>query len=476
MADLEQPQAAARSEAQPSEVGRRTPNLASRSDPGWLARRLISLVVQTISSPRARDARRRRAERRRGRAGDPHRVEYFHEVDDPYSHLAAQVLAPLAAAYEIELVPRVAARESGTNAPEPELLAGYARRDAAAVAPHYRLAFPERAPAPEPEQVRLAERVLAASDPRAFAERAVRVGQALWSDDKDGLAALARELPVAGEAAARALAAEGSARRAKLGHYSGATFFYAGEWYWGVDRLCHLEPRLAALGARRAGVSRPVAPRPALDPGPVRDRGRLTLEVFPSLRSPYTAVGFDLALALADRAGVRVVLRPVLPMVMRGVPVTLTKGRYIFADAVREAELAGVPYGRFVDPIGRPVEDGFSLFPWARERGRGAELISAFLRAAFAEGVDTSRRAGLRKVVESAGLPWREAEGVVGNDGWRDELERNRRAMYDEMGLWGVPSFRLQGPPGEPDFSTWGQDRLWLVAAEIRRRIAQSTP
>jgi 2-hydroxychromene-2-carboxylate isomerase len=297
----------------------------------------------------------------------------------------------------------------------------------------------------------------------------------LWSDDKDGLAAIARELPVADEADAQARAAEGAARRARLGHYSGATFWFAGEWYWGVDRLCHLEARLAREGARRAGVSREVAPRPAVDPGPVRDRGRITLEVFPSLRSPYTAVGFDPALALAERAGVRVVLRPVLPMVMRGVPVTLTKGRYIFSDAVREAELAGVPYGRFVDPIGRPVEDGFSLFPWARERGRGGELISAFLRAAFAEGVDTSRASGLRKVVESAGLPWAEAEAVLGNDAWRDELERNRRAMYDEMGLWGVPSFRVIGPAGEPEFSTWGQDRLWLVAAEIRRRIALPT-
>jgi 2-hydroxychromene-2-carboxylate isomerase len=446
-------------------------NLASTSDPPWLARRLTSAVVRVLSSPRTRESKRRRAERRRLRSGEPHRVEYFHEADDPYSHLAAQALGKLAAAYDIELVPQLAIREAGTNAPEPELLAAYARRDAAAVAPHQGLAFPGRAPAPAPEQVQLAQRILAAAAPRDFAERAVRVGRALWSDDKDGLAALARELPVADEGAARALAAAGAARRAKLGHYSGATFFYAGEWYWGVDRLCHLEPRLAALGARRAGVAGPVAPRPAVDPGPVRDRGRLTLEVFPSLRSPYTAVGFDLALALAERAGVRVVLRPVLPMVMRGVPVTLTKGRYIFTDAVREAELAGVPYGRFVDPIGRPVEAGFSLFPWARDRGRGAALISAFLRAAFAEGVDTSRPSGLRRVVESAGLPWSEAQAILGNTGWRDELERNRRAMYDEMGLWGVPSFRLMGPAGEPDFSTWGQDRLWLVAAEMRRRL-----
>ena len=32
----------------------------------------------------------------------------------------------------------------------------------------------------------------------------------------------------------------GNNLRNKLGHYSGAMFYYEGEWYWGVDRLYHL--------------------------------------------------------------------------------------------------------------------------------------------------------------------------------------------------------------------------------------------
>jgi hypothetical protein len=36
-----------------------------------------------------------------------------------------------------------------------------------------------------------------------------------------------------------------------------------------------------------------------------------------------------------------------------------------------------------------------------------------------------------------------------------------------------VPSYRLSGPDGEPDLMVWGQDRLWLVAAEIRRRAGK---
>ena len=43
--------------------------------------------------------------------------------------------------------------------------------------------------------------------------------------------------------------------------------------------------------------------------------------------------------------------------------------------------------------------------------------------------------------------------------------------MVEGMGLWGVSSYRLCGPEGEPGLD-WGQDRLWLVAAEICRRAS----
>ncbi len=52
---------------------------------------------------------------------------------------------------------------------------------------------------------------------------------------------------------------------------------------------------------------------------------------------------------------------------------------------------------------------------------------------------------------------------------WRESVEANRRSLY-ESGLWGVPSFRVSGPAAATPFSTWGQDRLWRVAREVRRR------
>lgn len=35
--------------------------------------------------------------------------------------------------------------------------------------------------------------------------------------------------------------------------------------------------------------------------------------------------------------------------------------------------------------------------------------------------------------------------------------------------LWGVPSFRVLNQQGEETLSVWGQDRLWLVAQDIKR-------
>jgi len=440
-----------------------------------VGRRLAPHLMAALTSPRTRDLRRRVAEMRRRLLHAPHRVHYFHQVDDPYSHLASQVLERMLARYEIELVPHLVAPPSDAAAPDRPRLDAFSRKDAADVAPAYGLVFPAQASAPLEETVQLATRVLAAAIARgSFAADAVTVGSALWSDDREAVARHAQGVASAGEAATRVLVDAGTDTRRRLGHYLGATFYYGGEWYWGVDRLHYLERRLTACGARRAGAEESllvVRPDPSREPAP-RSETRLVLEFFPSLRSPYTYIAMQRTLDLGRRLPVDVILRPVLPMVMRGLPVPRAKQLYIVLDTKREAEDAGVPFGRVCDPVGRPVERCFSLYPWARERGRGAELLLAFTRAAFAEGVDTGTDAGLRSVVERAGLPWGEASAHLDRDeSWRAELETNRAALL-ELGLWGVPSYRLLGREHESDFCTWGQDRIWRVETEIRRRLA----
>jgi len=435
--------------------------------PSSFKRWLTSKIIARITSPKRLNKQRDKREQCQQKEGRKHVVEYFHQMDDGYSHLAAQMLKPLLEQYDIELVCHLVSGPQGDNAPDPVLLLELSRQDAFLIAPEYKLDFPEH-PAPlATELFNLACEVLANLDNADRLKHVHTISSALWNGDNEVLSALAKRLGRASQDEYSQSVNSGIQRRKALKHYSGAMFYYEGEWYWGVDRLHYLEKRLSALGANKTDKPA-LAPRPSITTEPHKNNGSLTLEIFPSLRSPYTAVIFDKAVELAKDSGVNLVVRPVLPMVMRGVPATREKGMYIFSDCVREAAAQGVPYDNFYDPIGNPVKRAYSLYPWACKQNKNSEFISAFLHCAFVEGINTENDKGLRKVVEKAGLDWQQAKPLIGQPGWEEQLEENRLAMY-EAGLWGVPSFRLLDNDGQQRLATWGQDRLWLVAREIQR-------
>ena len=438
--------------------------------PGWLRTLMSRRVLGRVADPGVLEARRQKAEARRRRRGEPHVVDYFHQLDDPYSHLTAQVLATFAERYDVALRLHLIRASGGASQPEVEKLAAWARRDAELVAPHLGLSFPSRSgTVPEPDHQVLAGRALAGSGDDAGIASIAAVSEALWHGDEGALVGSAEKGASAAELEA-ALDA-GSARLAKDKHYSGATFFYGGEWYWGVDRLYHLENRLRELGACRAPEAAPIAPRPEPDVTGI-DASGLRLDFYPSLNSPYTSIVFDRTLALKEACGIEFHHKPVLPMVMRGIPAPRPKAQYIVFDTKREADAAGVPFGNLIMPIGTPTRRAYSLLPWAMGQGKDEALMSSLLRHAFALGVGLHTDAGMRRAVEAAGLDWAEAQAVIGSEDWKAIVERNQDEMVDGLGLWGVPSFRLSGPRGEPDLAVWGQDRLWLIAAEIQRRVA----
>ena len=436
----------------------------------WLSSHLISWLVGDSRLKR----NRAKAERKRQKKGARHVVEYFHQVDDGYSHLAAQLLRPLAERYDIDLICHLVPGPTGNNAAEPELLLTLSRYDAQQIAPHYGLQFPSEVVDPQVGLIAVASRILASQTVDGFVQNVVSVGSALWASDQAGLDKLGADVGLASAADAESVTAAGNTRRDDLKHYSGAMFYYEGEWYWGVDRFYHLEKRLSDLGLDRHPEQSRLADRPQIEVSPLRGDGRLTLEMYPSLRSPYTGMCFDRTVELAKETGVSLSVRPVLPMVMRGVPATREKGFYIFSDAAREAREAGVPFGNFYDPIGDPVRQCYSLYPWACEQGKGVELLSSFLNCAFAQGVNINNNRGLKIVIEQAGLDWDVAATIVGQSGWEGQLEENRLAMY-EAGLWGVPSYRLLDNNGKQLIAVWGQDRLWLIAKLIHQQLANDS-
>lgn len=259
---------------------------------------------------------------------------------------------------------------------------------------------------------------------------------------------------------------------AELGHYSGATFHYAGEWYWGVDRLFHLEQLLRDLRACKAIDEPYICPRPDIEVSGI-DASALTLDFYPSLNSPYTSIIYDRTIAMKNECGIQFNHKPVLPMIMRGVPATRAKGMYIIFDTKREGEFLGVPFGPMMTPIGEPTRQAYSLLPWAMEQGQDAALMSSLLRHVFAMGVGLHTRKGMKQAVEAAGLDWDEASRHLGSDQWKAIVGKHQDEMVEGLGLWGVPSYLLSGPDGEPDLAVWGQDRLWLIAAEIRCRAGK---
>lgn len=441
-----------------------------------LAQVIRSAMMRRFADPARRTARREKAERERQRAGRPHEVLYFHQVDDPYSQLAAQAIAPLLARYDIRLLPKVVAKPTPIAIHEQRLWDEWASRDAAAIAPHYGLHYETATPAADAEVLALARRLLLSTeDAHRFAELARPVTAAVQRNALTDLQALAVGLGLPDAGAAEVQLADHYALRHQLGHYLGGMFHYAGEWYWGIDRIHYLEERLDALGARRSAAPATAAvtrrPLPVISV-PV-SAPRQKLEFFPSLRSPYTHLSYERVAALCQRYPVDLVIRPVLPMMMRGVKADQRKGVYILQDTQREAEQLGIAFGNIWDPFGKPILRAYSLFPWARDQGRGFEYLHTYSQAVWGERVNAWSLKGLRQIVERAGLPWAGAERVLDDPAWEPEMEANVQAMI-AAGSWGVPTLRFPASASEPDFTVWGQDRLWLIEAELIRRLQQA--
>ena len=425
---------------------------------------LLPIISRRLFSRERLLHKRAKAEQKRVKAQAPHQLHYFHQVDDPYSALVAGVLPALLARYHIELIPHVVSAPPDAAAPERDKLVAYSRVDAELLARHHSLSF--RDPGRQPSATALAEAtalLVGTLDPQRFAALAGPLMANLWQlklDLRDGIAQ-PQAWVMASAAAIDAHVQYSDQLRAALGHYLGGMFLYAGEWYWGIDRLYHLEQRLQDLGAQKQGAQKPgvsdllFAPAPDLQ-ADVALPSPPDIDFYFSFRSPYSAIVAPRIFALGRRTGAKVNLRFVLPMVMRGLPVPANKRQYISHDTAREAFVRGIPFGCLNDPVGRPTERGLALIPYAERIGQGEAYVLSFMRGVWAEGIDAGSDKGLRQIAERAGLNWADAQQALRDETWRQTAERNRAEMFG-LGLWGVPSFRVGTQ------ATWGQDRLWAV-------------
>ena len=396
--------------------------------------------------------------------GGRRRARFYYRADDPYSHLLAQVAPRLAGAYElqIEIIP-VAAPGVGAN-PAPEMLLEHAIADAGLLAESYGLSFPRDATPPSEDRVRRAHAVLLE---RRSAEQQMQVaaelGEAVWRDDGSALAAIVERYgSVSGEEVRPALEVNYAALE-RAGHYQPGMIYYGGDWYWGIDRLHFLEKRLQREGLR-GHLDLSPGPSPALA-SMIHSSGEkpLRLEVFVSFRSPYSYLSIPQLMALRDRHGIEVTVRPVLPMVMRGLPVPTAKRLYIVHDAKREADRLGIPFGHVCDPLGKGIDHCMAVFfGCAAEKGLELEFPASVMRGIWSEARDVGHLPDLVFLAERAGIGEAEVKAAIEDSSWKESAKANREALTD-MGLWGVPSLRIGS------YSTWGQDRIPALASEITR-------
>ena len=252
-------------------------------------------------------------------------------------------------------------------------------------------------------------------------------------------------------------APDGTAQLLKLGHYQGGMIYYAGEWYWGLDRLHFLETRLQELGL---GQGKPLIAR-SLDWG--RNDRRQTdqpITAYLSLRSPYSYLAAMQLYDLARQHGTTVDLRPVLPMVMRGYKVPKSKRLYIAGDAARQARSKDIDYGLIRDPIGKPTERGMAILASVLGTPREEAFLKSFYRAVWAEGVKAGSAIGLRKICERAGINKDEVGIALSDESWREMAKQNQDELQ-AAGLWGVPSYVVGGK------AIWGEDRLARVQENL---------
>jgi 2-hydroxychromene-2-carboxylate isomerase len=428
-------------------------------------KKLRSRLLSAYINPQTRQKQRAWYEKKRKLSGQGHVVSAFLQLDDPYSYLLAAYLPALVDHYDIELQVHLSEARGGEYQPMPDMAVEYAIEDCTRIAAELGLPFLDKGSAPPVEHRReLLDALAAQAGSGGFAGELYEALALYWRGD---LEAAMRRFGSADPGAADGVIQASQELLQKLGHYNSAMLHYGGEWYWGVDRLHYLTERLDELGAARGERSnaRLASIRQAMHVDlpyspPAAAKDLPPLELFYSFRSPYSQLVLQRVFDVADAFGLELILRPVLPMVMRGMSVPKAKIRYIVRDAMREAETHGVPFGDCMDPVGEGVERCLATFAYAVSEKRGREFLLNAAEAIWSRAVDASTDKGLRKITGRTGLFWPEVKRALEDDDWRETAEANRQLMLS-LGCWGVPTICLG------DYAVWGQDRVWLLVRHL---------
>lgn len=415
---------------------------------------VMPYVAAMISSPSWRNRRRRWAARKRKLLRRQPTLTVFIHINDPYSYILLQVLPRFVRRFHLKLVIKPILERQSDMFPEPKMWQSYALQDAQFLAKIYELNAPKEI-ALDDEQLELASRKLLEKGDNVL--EMLKVYEQCYNNEMTSDRSIAN--PVS-------QLRENEQLLKKLGHYSSAMIYFESEWYWGVDRLDHLERRLNELGLNASPAKVEfIKTYDNLMASPCERPQDFELDFYWSARSPYSYIALRRTIEFTHFHQLKLNIKPVLPMVMRDLPMPANKKMYIFFDTKREAEKLGIPYGKVADPLGKAVENCYALLAFARQQEKLEAFLLSFANGVNSEGIHGEWLSGFEKIVERAGLDWQAAKPLLESDEWRSEINDNLQSLYS-LGLWGVPSYHLKSKNSD-DVITWGQDRLVLIEQAI---------
>lgn len=427
---------------------------------------IVPWLVSIFTSDGVRNLKRGWFEIKRRLFPSLNTVVFYHRVDDPYSFLLLQAIPRFLEDFKVNLEIRLVLDLPEDLNPETEKWRRYAIKDAALLAKFHGLSFAEDVNSPTPEDALKATSILLKHANRPKLLHLVgEVTGALWGTSTTTFESCLKRYGMLPESQAKRRLQEAKEQLLNRGHYMSGMMYYGGEWYWGIDRLGHLAERLNKPGIRRdtgdiadyqKQYQHLLQGYNTLRPRPKQVQ---TLEFYFSFRSPYSYLAAERLFKLAELYKIPVAVKPVMPMVTRGIPAPAIKRMYIVKDAKREANRYQIPFGKICDPLGEGVENCMALFTYAQQQGKEKDFILAVSAGIWAQGMDVSRRGALKKLIKKAGLDWEQAQKHLTAD-WRPMVEANREDL-EALGLWGVPSFKYG------DLVIWGQDRLWALEDAI---------
>lgn len=391
-------------------------------------------------------------------------AEVFLRANDPYSYLLVQTLPRLQQRYSIDWDIYIVSELPKEMYPEPDLWRTNALNDAALLAELYQIPIPTAAEISESEFTAATSKLLVLQAQQAPINAMVKVFEELWQGKP--------QLEYARSEQQQLLLSQNEQKLKTRGHYLSASIWYLGNWYWGLDRLDHLENLLNSLGYNSqqpriefdktyVNFCRPLPANATNTNKPIHP-----IELFFSIRSPYSHLALIRCVKLSQHYSVPLVIKPVVPMVMRGLKVPPTKKFYIFFDTIREAAKLAINYGFVADPLGAGVRRCYALFDYAKSEGKEIDYLLSYSQAVNAEGILSDTDKGLMYIIERAGLNWNKAKAILDNKGWANDwpswAEKNEQELK-QLGLWGVPSIKYD------NCIVWGQDRLEFIEQAIRK-------